>query len=273
VEQTWCFAVASGQLDPEQAGLAHQWPEGDDKVVVVPLADPLALTTWALSRDSLQHLVFIGRTAHAPAMAVAANLLTGRLPHLQVSTSTWRTTTLSLAALSAQVHEVAESAHEAVAQMQRLVPAAWSGVWMPRVTGLTEPRPTFGQHLRSMMPGPAGFLATLTPHMQVTRLQLSGAAPVVPGSTMVVGGHLHESDLDAVLRQAGVSRSVVLPAIEDGKSQYGSSDAVELVWLPEASAGQPGRPEGSCAVCRGPVWGQFCPFCRVAAVRSRVWAA
>jgi hypothetical protein len=267
VGQTWCFAVASARVDPERPGLANEWLEGDDRVVVVPLADPLALTTWALTRDGLEHVIFIGRAAHAPSMAVAANLLTGRLPDLQLNTSTWRTTTLSLAALSAQVHEATESAQEAVAQMQRLVPATWSAVWMPSVTGLTEPRPSFGQHLRSMMPGRPGYLATLTPRMQVAPLQPTGGAPIVPGSTLIVGGRLREGDLDAVQRQAGVSHSVVLPAVEDGTSQYGSSEAVELVSMPEASGVQGGGAAGWCQVCRSPVWGEFCPFCRVAVVR------
>lgn len=279
MQPTWCFAVASARVDPEHAGVATQWLEGDDRVVVVPVADPLALTTWALTRDDLEQLIFVGRVAHAPAMAVAGNLLTGRLPHLQLSTSTWRTTTLSLAALSARVHEGAESAHEAVAQMQRLVPATWSGVWMPRVTKLSEPRPTFGQHLRSMISGGPGFLATLTPQMGVVQLQpiapespespgavVANGTPVVPGSTLIVGGQLRETNLEAVQRQAGVTQSVVLPAAEDGKSQYGSSEAVELVLMPDVSADQPGSPAGWCQVCRSPVWGEFCPFCRVVAV-------
>jgi hypothetical protein len=143
----------------------------------------------------------------------------------------------------------------------------WSGVWMSSVTGLSEPRPSFGQHLRSMMPGRPGYLATLTPQMQVAPLLATGGAPVVPGSTLIVGGQLSESDLDAVQRQAGVSHSVVLPAVEDGTSQYGSSEAVELVSMPEASAVRSGRPPGWCQVCRSPVWGEFCPFCRVAVVR------
>jgi len=182
-----------------------------------------------------------------------------------VSISTWRTTTLSLAALSAQVHQAAGSAHEAVAQMQQLVPAAWSGVWMRNVAGLVEPRPSFAQHVRSLMPGGAGYLATLTPKMRVVALPASGlaAAPVVPGSTLIVGGTLRESELAAVQRQAGVSQSVVLPVVEDGKSQYGSPDAVELVWMQDASALFSGGPAGHCKVCRSPVWGAFCPFCRV----------
>jgi len=199
-------------------------------------------------------------------MAVAANLLTGRLPGLHVSLSTWSTTTLSLAALSAQIHSDAGSAHEAIAQLECLVPAAWSAVWMPNVKGLREPRPTFGQHLRSMMPSHAGYLATLTPHPQVARLQPDEGTPVVAGSTLIVGGQLHESDLDAVQRQAGLSQSVVLPPVEDGRSQYGSPESVELVSMPEVSTGQPGRPSGWCQVCQGPSWSEFCPFCRVAVV-------
>jgi hypothetical protein len=269
VQQTWCFAVASALVDSEHADGASQWLEGDDRVVVVPLSDPLALTTWALNLEGLEHLVYVGRETHAPAMAVAASLLTGRLPHLRVSTSTWRTTTLSLAALSAQVHEVAGSAHEAVAQMHQLVPAAWSGVWMPDVAGLVEPRPTFAQHLRSLMPRGDGYLATLTPTTRVVSLQAGQRAPVVAGSTLIVGGTLRESELAGVRRQAGVSNSVVLPAVEDGKSQYGSAEAVELVWMQDASAVLPGRPAGWCQVCRSPVWGEFCPFCHVSVIQSQ----
>jgi hypothetical protein len=273
MKQTWCFAVASALVDPERADGASQWLEGDDRVVVVPLSDPLALTTWALNLDGLEHLVYVGRASHAPAMALAASLLTGRLPHLQVSTSTWRTTTLSLAALSAQVHEAATSAHEAVAQMQRLVPATWSGVWMPNVAGLVEPRPTFAQHMRSLMPGGAGYLATLTPQMRVASLESGERGPVVPASTLIVGGVLGESELGGVQRQAGVSHSVVLPAVEDGKSQYGSAEAVELVWVQDASALLPGRPAGWCQVCRSPVWGESCPFCHVSVVIQSQGAA
>jgi hypothetical protein len=265
MQQTWCFAVASARVDPQRPDLASQWLQGDDRVIVVPLSDPMALTAWAQTLDGLEHLIYVGRESHAPAMAVASSLLMGRLPHLQVSTSTWHTTTLSLAALSAQVHEVAGSAHEAVAQMQRLVPSAWSGVWMPNVAGLAEPRPSFAQHVRSLVPGGAGYLATLTPTMGVASLRASGmaAAPVVPGSTLIVGGTLRESELEAVQRQAGVLNSVVLPTVEDGKSQYGSADAVELVWMQDATAVVPAGPAGRCDVCRSPVWGHFCPFCHV----------
>lgn len=261
----WCFAVAA-QASPGRAGQVTSWLKGDDRVVIVPVDEPLALTVWALAHEGVKRVVFVGRQTHKAAMDVAANLLTGRLPSLQVSTSTWRTTTLSLAALSAQVHEAAGSAYEAVAQMEQLVPATWSAVWMPSVSGLNEPRPSFGQHLRSILPGESSYLAVLTPKMQVAPLSASGGAPVLPGSTLIMGGQLRESDRDALVVQPGVSHSVVLPAVEDVKSQYGSSEAVELVWMQAASVVQPGRPAGWCEVCRSPVWGEFCPFCRVVVV-------
>jgi hypothetical protein len=266
VNRTWCFAVASALADPEHTGTARQWLEGDDRVVVVPLGDPMALTDWALARDGLEHLIYVGRGAHAPAMAVAANLLTGRLPSLRVSTSTWRTTTLSLAALSAQVCDTVETAHEAVAQLQQLVPVVWSGVWTPNVTALNEPQPTFGQHLRSLIPGRLGYLATLTPHLDVARLHRTSVVPVPPGSTLIMGGRLGEADLSLVQGQAVVAPPIVLAAVEDGKSQYGSSDAVELVWMQGGRALPPSRPSGWCQVCRSPVWGVFCPFCQVVVV-------
>jgi hypothetical protein len=246
--------------------MARQWLEGDDRVVVVPLGDPMALTDWALTRDGLEHVIYVGRVAHAPAMAVAANLLTGRLPSVRVSTSTWRTTTLSLAALSAQLWDTVETAHEAVAQLHQLVPVVWSGVWTPNVTALDEPQPTFGQHLRSLMPGRPGYLATLTPHLDVARLRSTSGVSVPPGSTLIVGGQLREADLGLVQGQAAVSHPVILPAVEDGKSQYGSSDAVELVWMQGAQALPPSRPSGWCQVCRSSVWGVFCPFCQVTVV-------
>lgn len=266
MQRTWCFVVASALADPQHTGRARQWLEGDDRVLLVPLGEPMALTDWALTRDGLEHLIYVGRASHAPAMAVAANLLTGRLPRLHVSTYTWRTTTLSLAALSAQVSDAVETAQEAVAQLQQLVPRVWSGVWTPKVSTLDEPQPTFGQHLRSMMPGRSGYLATLTPHLNVARLQQSSGVSVLPGSTLIVGGQLRERDLSLVQGQAVVSHSVVLAAVEDGKSQYGSSGAVELVWMPGAQALPPSRPSGWCQVCRSPVWGVFCPFCQVAVV-------
>jgi len=258
--------VASALADPEHTGTARQWLEGDDRVVVVPLGDPMALTDWALTRDGIEHLIYVGRGAHAPAMAVAANLLTGRLPSLRVSTSTWRTTTLSLAALSAQVCDTVETAHEAVAQLHQLVPVVWSGVWTPNVTALNEPQPTFGQHLRSLIPGRLGYLATLTPHLDVARLHGTSVVPVPPGSTLIMGGRLGEADLGLVQGQAVAAPPIVLAAVEDGKSQYGSSDAVELVWMQGGRALPPSSPSGWCQVCRSPVWGAFCPFCQVVAV-------
>jgi hypothetical protein len=266
VERTSCFAVASALADPEHTGRARQWLEGDDRVVLVPLGDPMALTDWALTRHGLEHLIYVGRASHAPAMAVAANLLTGRLPMLSVNTSTWRTTTLSLAALSAQVSDAVETAQEAIAQLHQLVPRVWSGVWTPKVTALDEPQPTFGQHLRSLMPGGPGYLATLTPDLNVVRLQQTSGVSVLSGSTLIVGGQLPERDLSLVQGQAVVSHSVVLPAVEDGKSQYGSPSAVELVWMQGAQALPPSRPSGWCQVCRSPVWGVSCPFCQVAVV-------
>lgn len=267
MEQKWCFAVASAQVDSERDGQVRQWLKSDDRVVIVAVDEPLALTTWALAHDGLEQLVFVGRQTHAPAMAVAANLLTGRLPQLQVSTSTWRTTTLGLAVLSAQVHESAQCAHEAVAQMQQLVPVAWSAAWLPSVTGLAEPRPSFIQHLRSMMPAQVAYLAMLTPQARVARLSSAEGTSELSGATLIMGGQLPQSDRDALQRQAGVSQLVVLPAVEDGKSQYGTSQAVELIWMPSAFAVKTGRPSGWCEVCQSPVWGEFCPFCRVAVVR------
>ena len=266
MQPTWCLAVASAVSDPESSGLARQWREGDDRVVVVPLGDPMALTTWALAHGGLEHLIYVGRQAHAPGMAVAANLLTGRLPQLQVHTSTWCTTTLSLVSLSAQVSNSVETAHEAVAQLHQLVPAVWSGVWMRSVTGLDEPRPTIAQHLRSLMPGGPGYLATLTPYLRIERLPTAAGVSVLPGSTLIVGGQLREPELQQIKGQAAVSRSVVRAPVEDGKSQYGSSDAIELVWMQGAQVLPPSRPSGWCQVCRSPVWGQFCPFCQVAVV-------
>jgi hypothetical protein len=266
VQRTWCFAVASALSDPERSALARQWREGDDRVVVVPLGDPMALTTWALARGGLEHLIYVGRQTHAPAMAVAANLLTGRLPQLHVSTATWRTTTLSLAALSAQVSNAVETAHEAVAQLHQLVPAAWSGVWMPSLTGLDDPQPTFAQHLRSLMPGGPGYLATLTPHQRIDRLPTASGVSAPRGSTLIVGGQLREPELQQIQGQAALSHSVVRAAVEDGKSQYGSSDAVELVWMQGAQVMPRSRPSGWCPVCHSPVWGEFCPFCQVVVV-------
>jgi len=80
MRQTWCFAVASALVNPQRPGQASQFLDGDERVAVVPLADPMALTTWALSREGLEHLVYVGRETHAPSMALAASLLTGRFP-------------------------------------------------------------------------------------------------------------------------------------------------------------------------------------------------
>jgi hypothetical protein len=143
------------------------------------------------------------------------------------------------------------------------------GAWLPSVTKLSVPAPSMRQHVSSWFGG-SGFLAVRGEPGWVAKLPVQRWEP---GQRLTrpsgagdlecrTDGELPEPAIAALFQMGLASRPQrVLPA-GDAEVVWGTSRAVEFVIGP-ATPVELGQPSGTCQVCREPVWGMTCPFCRI----------
>jgi hypothetical protein len=240
-------------------------------VVVVPVGDPMLLVD-AVGHAGVGHVVVAAPAALAGELSVAVTLAAGRWPDVRIATLVSPHAPLAVLGALLIARQATDQPAHGVRLAEAVLAASWSGAWLTSLAGLPEPAPTFGQYLRSYLPG-AGFLVRQRPSARV--LGRPGKHDVPP------------LDLDRVLlvqdgavppnvvrRLAGHPRVVSVQQIQvpgRWRSVYGR-EAGQLALLP-ARVDDVQRPiTHRCPSCRLGQVQPLCPFCLVVDTRLPVMA-
>ncbi len=212
------------------------------------------------------HVLLLGEKRHEPLVRRHAALVSDAGCPV-----TWRAVhhgPAALALVASQVAGAGVDAGIAVLLADRLLERTWSGAWTPSVARLEHPDAGVGQHLRSWMPGGAGFVVTFSGPVPEARAvgKVSPAEPALPrGELYGAGvGRIPPAALQDVLTTAGSGGTVDLPALAlDVRGRVGVDGAVELVALPVEQRVELPPARGRCGVCDALTFSETCAFCRV----------
>lgn len=245
-------AVIDGTQSEESV---RAWVREDVPLVVVAAHDPVALSGWSADA-SATHVVVLTRPETRSQAKLQTTIAAGQHPHIAFSVLEREVSLLTLASCGMTALESRDDSTDVVAHLQSLLSTSDAGVWLRRVHKLRSPQPKFGQHLRSMLPGGRGYIATMTPEPLVI------ASAKAPGVVAEHDGHVVTEETDdpmaiAVLTEVFGDDRNSLPAVGSTAARYGSA-GVEYVRLGRDDA----MATHTCPVCSLTVSGRVCPFCR-----------
>lgn len=248
--------LAVAVVDGTQSGESvRTWVREDVPLVVFAAHDPAALSRWS-GGSSATHVVVLTRPETRSQAKLQTTIAAGQYPHIAFSVLEREVSLLALAACGMTALESRVDSIEVVAQLQSMLATTDAGVWLRRVNKLRAPQPKFTQHLRSMLPGGRGYIATMTPELLVF------ASAKAPGAVAEHAGHLvHEETDDPMATEVlteifGADRDT-LPPVGSTAKRYGSP-GVEYARLGRDDA----LPTHTCPICSLTVSGSSCPFCR-----------
>lgn len=245
-------AVVDGTQSEESV---RTWVRGDVPLVIVGAHDPVALSRWA-NDSPATHVVVLTRPDTSSQARLQTTVAAGQHPHIAFSVLEREVSLLALAACGMTALESRVESTEVVAQLQSMLATTDAGVWLRRVHRLRAPQPRFAQHLRSMLPGGRGYIATMTPEPLVV------ASAKAREAVAEHAGHLVSEETDdrmgtEVLTEVFGPEWNTLPPVGSTATRYGSS-GVEYVRLGRDDA----LSTQTCPLCSLTVSGQVCPFCR-----------
>lgn len=264
----------------------HEAPWGAWGVHSSSDAAVLATDPAVLSREVEQVLVLTDRSGRAAANIVASAIGSAR-PEVSVRVES-RDASLGVLVRATELEAgTAGSSNGTYAAILHGLDSITYGAWLPSVARLSKPAPSVVQHVQSWVPGGSGWFAVKGDPGWVSRLPV---AKIEPGQRLQAGrDHAHAQAPEATVRRATTTgteyectatgelpepaiaalfamglerRPTRRDALGDAERIWGSAEAIEFVIFRDA--GHLGNPSGTCPTCAQPVWGEFCPFCRVA---------
>ena len=251
-------------IDPSRATTEiEHWGLGDDVAVVTGrLGGPELAAHLRPGIRTGSRLVVLHRPADLASAALVANVVSGALAQLAVTRLPVRSSLLGATVIGLEAARIeGESDGTRVTRLAGTLDGATSGAWLSRVTRLAAPTPSFGQHLRSLVPGGPRFIAVHGPSGGVVRAEPDGYDG--PRTGQLVIGAPADSVAARELRAWYGSDDVVHvePVLADARRVYGNAGA-EFTVVTEALA-DPGPVVGTCPVCRDALHGTVCAFCHV----------
>lgn len=215
------------------------------------------------------HVLLLAERRHEPAVRRAAAVLRdGGVP---VAWLVLDHGPLALLFVASQVAEAGLEPATAVEFAEELATSTWSGAWMPGVAKLPHPQVSLARHLRSWLPGGAGYVVTYSgpsPSVVPVGGETAPAEPVVARGELYGDGieRLSPATRETLLDVSGASGIVEVTGVEVGDAsaeRSGSASAVELVAFPAADRLEIPVAQAPCAVCGVLTFSDFCRFCHV----------
>lgn len=226
------------------------------------------------------HILLLGNKADT----LRLKRVTTRLTDLGFPTA-WRApghTRSALVALATNVLAAGYAPGRSVAYFDVLSDQTWSGMWLPSVAKLSDPNPTFGQHVISPIAHKRGFIVEFAPNPAVIRVRSNPAKTAVTRPAygverhdLIAAGELGDpAIIQPLLAQASAQRLVPYPALFEVENYLtGAEKGTELFALPAnlSAAGQASQfDSGTCSVCAATIHGQVCAFCQVRLIGQAV---
>ena len=274
--------TGEGRVDEQR----HEVPWGAWGVHSSSDAAALASDPAVLAREVEQVLVLTDVAGRAAAQVVAS-AIGGTRPEVSIRVEACDA---SLGVLVRAVELVAAtpgSSNGTCAAILAGLGTMTYGAWLPSVTRLSKPAPSIVQHVQSWVPGGSGWFAVKGDAGWVSRLPVPALEPrqrlqsardgapaqpadaparrsstATPEYECTATGELPEPAIAALFAMGLERRPTRREPLGDAERVWGTADAVEFVI--SRGAISPGKPSSTCPTCAQPVWGEFCPFCRVA---------
>lgn len=243
----------------------------------LPWDDPSVLATEPdVVAPETSHLLVLTPPSGTRKAYVAAGLVAAVRTDLAVHVETVPASTAVTVRALETVPADADSPNHVAASVAAAVRSCVWGAWTPSVAKLERPSPSLGQHVQSWIARGAGFLAVhgtssespgWVGRLPQNQVEASRRLPRGGAYEAQMFGSLPEEAIGALFAMGLQSRPVRRDPAGDAESVWGHPKAVEFVLTPTPTPGASrvamlGAPTGTCAVCREPVWGDHCPFCR-----------
>lgn len=229
------------------------WPTAESGLHVAASHDPIGLVEQLRPRRP-SHVVLCCAPAEERQARYLANVVTGALPGTSVAVLPMMASGLAMSAVGVRTLEGGGPPAAIVATLRSTVATAISGFWLQRLSKLSHPQPTFGQHVSSLF-GKRGYVVTLSPRPEIRR----PSAPAWPPGPQVLVGGSNETGAGEATARLGLSQPPgTIPPVTDLKARY-SSPGVEFLILPDEV--RPTDRGYVCPSCTLLAVEQFCPFC------------
>ncbi|MFV0407033.1 MAG: hypothetical protein ACK5LN_09465 [Propioniciclava sp.] len=234
-------------------------PELADRIAIVgqhagpAVADRLAFET-------VSHLIVMTHPRSTDIARYFATVVGGALPALSVALVPLTVT--PLAALVSASHTLmgGHGPTTSVALLKATASQVISGVWLKSVTRLGSPNPSFTQHLRSLFPRRAGYMALVSPRLEVL---MNAETPLAKSSDQsVLVTTCEGTGFPSLIEDtfAGLP-AYRLPSTVSIKDAFGSAGFEFMVDEgPAPAVMEMGTP---CKACGEPRYTASCPYCHV----------
>jgi hypothetical protein len=232
-------------------------------VHLVPASEPAAVADL-VERLGCRHLVVAAPSGLGDAAALGAALAAGRFPGCAVTRLDSPHAPIALLCVLAQARTVRPEPGLGLQLARRALDRSWSGAWTRRVTGLSAPAPSFGQHLRSYLPG-SSFVVRHWPDPAVLRRSADGGPGALPTGRVLVTEDGLPDDLGAHLLAAATATITRIDLGGSWESVYGRAPSVQIALVPENVGDTAQAPAHACVNCGGVLVEPECPFCRLRA--------
>lgn len=251
-------------LDPSRPqGEVVEWGFGTDIALVSGrLGGPTLVDRLRPTLGPRTHVVLLHRPSERRDGAFLANVVSGAMPDVPVTRLEVTSSLLAATVIGLEVANISDEGEPTrLSRIERTLTSSVNGVWLSRVTRLATPSPTFGQHLRSVVPGGRRFVALCGPRGRVERAVPDGHTRE-GASQLVIGAPEDHAGARQLAAWFGAGDVVhVPPVLADVRRAYGNP-GVEFTVVGEVIA-LPGASSGRCRVCRDVVHGPACPYCHV----------
>lgn len=217
---------------------------------------------WILAND-ISAVIVLSRPDALGAARYFGSVLSGRLPWLRIAVRASAAGKMPSMVLGARVLQVGLPAVETLAAFDSTLRTTDSGAWVSSVARLKAPTPSFGQYLRSLLPGP-GTVVSQTPELTIRDRSWRQPTPPSPGTRLLIS---QASSIPTTLMAAfHGAQAEVVPIDPHMKEAYGSRGVEFLVLEPLLSRPTPAHT--TCPACRDALFSPTCPYCHVVSRRS-----
>lgn len=249
-------------LDPSApVDEVRTWSDGLSTAAIAGTAAAPAAARH-LAAAGAERVVLLARQRDKSEAGFAANVISGALPHVAVTRIHTRSSLLGATAIALQGSRVVDVAPTTrLSMIERSLAGSISGVWLKRVTRLASPSPSFGQHLRSLLPGGPGFVALCGAQDEVVKASPGGFATLGRAGRLLIGSATGVPADHLVRWYAGGDHTALEPVAANVQRLHGN-DGQEFVLL-EPHLAAPAPVTGTCPVCELPVHDKSCRFCHV----------
>lgn len=229
-------------------------------MILSPRSAALAAAQMRDSGVDVLHVFSLAK--HHRVARYVTNIITGAVPGLAATVRSASTTGVAVMAVAGFALAQDHGSTRGLAAIEAQTSRTATGVWLKRVSRLSHPNPSFGQHVRSLFPSRTGFAATLGPQARVyhrpERLMDGGAHH---GVLLVAGDPTPaQTWLDAAY--PGV-RQILVPPVVDTRAAYGSAGVEFAHLIPGPDIADFLTPGARCPVCGGELFTDSCPLCHV----------